>query len=107
MTPHRTEVTNGTTPDRFFLGGPTNDTVPDRVLRPGSVFFLITKNLFLHRTEWWSGVGGGEEFRLQSQEGQDFSTSVPSRQLILMMRSEEQTVDHTKILGIDHDTILP
>ena len=56
--------------------------------------------------EWWSGDGGGEEFRLKRQEVQELSTTTPTCQLILKMNSEDQTVDLTNILmGDDHDTI--
>ncbi len=45
--------------------------------------------------------------QLQSQEDQELSETAPARQLILKMKSEDQTVDHTNILmGNDHDTNL-
>ena len=56
-------------------------------------------------TQWGFGEGGGEEFRLQ--EDQELSVVVTTRQLILKMSSEYQTVDHTnKIIGIDHGKIF-
>ncbi len=52
-----------------------------------------------------SGVGGGEEF--QSQEDKELNEVAGSRELILKMNSENQTVDHTNmIMGNHHDTIF-
>ena len=52
-------------------------------------------------------MGGGKEFQFQSQEDQELSPVTVSRQLILKMNSEDQTVDHTSILmENDDDTNL-
>ncbi len=62
---------------------------------------------FTHHKNVWRVGGKGEEFRLQSQEGQELSATVGTSQLILKMTSEHQTVDHTnKIMGSDNDTIF-
>jgi hypothetical protein len=46
------------------------------------------------------GEGGGEELRLQSQQGQELSAAVTAHPLILKMSSEDQTEDHTNKLMI-------
>jgi hypothetical protein len=52
-------------------------------------------------------VGGGGELQLQSLEGQELSVVEVSRQLILKMNSEDQTVDYTNMLmDNDHDSNL-
>ncbi len=51
--------------------------------------------------------GGREELLLESQEDQELSAGASTRQLVLNMISEDQTVDHTYMLmGNDHDTIF-
>jgi hypothetical protein len=53
------------------------------------------------------GEGGGEELELQIQEGHELNTGVVTRQLMIKMISEDQTVDHTNMLmENDHDTIF-
>ena len=61
-------------------------------------FCLFLKKKILYRAERWSGEGGGEELRLQSQDDQELSADESSSQLILKMISEDQTVDHTNVL---------
>jgi hypothetical protein len=65
------------------------------------------KHFFQSSVEWGFGVGGGEELRRKSREGQQLSGSESSDQLILKMSSEHQTVDHrNEIMGNDHGTIF-
>jgi hypothetical protein len=62
---------------------------------------------FIQRKNVRHAGGKGEEFRLQSQEGQELSADTGPNQLILKMTSDHQTVDHTnKIMGNDDDTIF-
>jgi hypothetical protein len=58
-------------------------------------------------SQWGLGEGGGEEFRLQSREGQELSAATDACQLIRKMSCEDQTVDpRNKLMGNDHGTIF-
>ncbi len=86
----------------FFLDSTGVSTVHrPRPRSPVPVYFLHNWNHtgFCDRflTQLWSGVGAGEELQLQSQQGQELSASAVSRQLILKMNGEDQTMDHTNI----------
>ena len=88
-----------TVPHRFFLEGGPPVTGPYRVSRPVSSFlknfFFVDFNLPHNEAP---ERGGREEFLLESQEGQELSGGTVARQLVLNMRSEDQTVDHTYLL---------
>jgi hypothetical protein len=90
-----------------------------RVLRPVSYFLRPVSYFFKKKLANFFFVelnlpcnevperGGRDELKLESQEGQELSAGAPPSQLVLNMRSEDQTVDHTNMLmGNDHDTIF-
>ena len=80
--------------DQFIAGNTATSATVGSATFPG----FVLNNWYKVSIRYYNGSGfqlnkpGGEEFRLQSQEGQELSAADGVRQLILKMTSEHQTV---------------